>query len=187
MEVSGEKEDEDGGAEESLPMMHWEDLSARIEELEKQERTIQGATLRAVWYEDQEEDKKRRLTSRFQKNLQLCFYNDGDSEDEGEAKGKASVCCGLKQEVVVTLRMLRDKRLDELRQENKEQTQVRSEGHPLVRSELEQRSLQELQGLRTSLQRDAHGLSAELVSVLLIRDQLRTEQEALLLDLLDLT
>lgn len=119
--------------------------------------------------------------------MQLCYYNDGDSEDEGGAKGKGSAGCGLKQEVVVTLRMLRDKRLDELRRENKEQSQVRSAGSPLVQSELEQRSVQELQGLRTSLQRDAHSLSAELVSVLLIRDQLRTEQEALLLDLLDLT
>lgn len=65
MEVSGEKEDEDGSVEESLPMMHWEELSAHIEELERQERTIQGAALRGVWYEDQEEDKKkRRLTSR---------------------------------------------------------------------------------------------------------------------------
>lgn len=185
MEVSGEKEDEDG-LEESLPMMHWEELSARIEELERQERTVQGEALRAVWYDDQEEEKKpRRLTSRFQKNLQLCFYNDGDSEDEGGAKGKGSVGRGLKQEVVVTLRMLRDKRLDELRRETTEP--VRSGASPLVRSELEQRSVQELQGLRTGLQRDAHGQSAELVTVLLIRDQLRTEQEALLLDLLDLT
>lgn len=187
MEVSGEREDKDGGAKESLPMMHWEELSACIEELERQER-IQGAALRRVWYEDQEENqKKRRLTSRFQKNLQLCFYNDGDSEDEGGAKGKGSVGCGLKQEVVVTLRMLRDKRLDELRRENQEQSQVRSAGRLLVQAELEQRSVQDLQGLRTSLQRDAHGLNAELVSVLLVRDQLRTEQEALLLDLLDLT
>lgn len=122
MEVSGEREDEDGGAEESLPMMHWEELSAHIEELERQERTIQGAALRGVWYDDQEEEqKKRRLTSCFQKNLQLCFYNDEDSEDEGGAKGKGSEGCGLKQEVVVTLRKLRDKRLEELRQENKEQ------------------------------------------------------------------
>lgn len=185
MEVSGEKEDEDG-PEKSLPMMHWEELSARIEELERQERSVQGAALRGVWYDDQEEEKKkRRLTTRFQKNLQLCFYNDGDSEDEGGAKGKGSVGCGLKQEVVVTLRMLRDKRLDELRRETTEP--VRSGASTLVRSELEQRSVQELQGLRSGLQRDAHGQSAELVTVLLIRDQLRTEQEALLLDLLDLT
>ncbi|KAJ0003869.1 hypothetical protein NQD34_010083 [Periophthalmus magnuspinnatus] len=186
MEVSGEREDEDGGAEDNLPMMHWEELNARIEELERQEQTTQGAALRRVWYEDQEEDrKKKRLSSRLQKNLQLCFYNDEDSEDEGGAKREVPVGCGLKQEVVVTLRALRDKRLDELRRETDHRSQAC--WAPLVRSELEQRTLQELQETRTSLQKSTHDLSAGLVSVLLIRDQLRNEQDALLLDLLDLT
>ncbi|KAK7925135.1 hypothetical protein WMY93_007445 [Mugilogobius chulae] len=183
-EASGEREDEE---EESVPIMHWEELSARIEELERQEQSKhQGAALRRAWCDDHEEDKKKkRLSSRLQKNLQLCFYNDEDSEDEDGAKGKVPIGCGLKQEVVLTLRKLRDTRLAELRRETTDQVQVR--WVRLVRSELEQRTVQDLQRLRTGLQKDTQDLSAGLVSVLLIRDQLRTKQEALLLDLLDLT
>lgn len=198
MEEEKEEDNKDGSAvaspdQQDFPIMHWEELNARIEELERQEqdRTTQGAALKRVWDKDREEDvKKRRLTSRFQqKNLQLCFINDGDSEEEGGANSKVSTGTGrnqLKQEVVVTLRTLRDKLLDELRRENEDESPVQTR-RPMMPWELEQCSVQQLIVLKASLQRDVHELSAELVDQLLVRDQLRTKQDALLLDLMDLT
>ncbi|MEQ2204726.1 hypothetical protein XENOCAPTIV_017731 [Xenoophorus captivus] len=57
--------------------------------------------------------------------------------------------------------------------------------------ELQGRSLQQLSSLRASLQQEVHGmvnpLSSELVAHLLVRDQLRTKQDAMLLDVGDLT
>ncbi|KAG8008393.1 hypothetical protein GBF38_019538 [Nibea albiflora] len=49
-----------------LPIMHWEDLSQRIAELEKQEQ-------------------ERRERFHNHRNLQLCFINNSDSEDEEDA------------------------------------------------------------------------------------------------------
>ncbi|KAM4620594.1 uncharacterized protein ACJ7VT_007250 isoform 2-T4 [Polymixia lowei] len=132
-----------------LPIMHWEDLSLRIAELEKQEqqrreraksgtgpelRTVSGGReedrqqelWRATWQED-EGDLRRccitSVTSRFHnhKNLQLCFINDSDSEEEEGADMKVSTATGsngyhpsgLKQEVAAALRALRDKALAE--------------------------------------------------------------------------
>lgn len=227
---SGEEEEEGmgnhGNAESSkddhdLPIMHWEDLSLRIAELEKQEeekreRAKSGTgtelmvgrtnewqgSLRRENLEEDEELRRCRVTviaSRFpnHKNLQLCFINNSESEeDEDEAVKEGSTGAGsngyhpsgLKQEVRASLRALRDK----LWAEQKEQehlassNSVTSRKH-LERCDLQTCSLQQLLSLRTSLQQDTQDLSSELVAHLLIRDQLRTKQDAMLLDVQDLT
>ncbi|XP_071382650.1 schwannomin-interacting protein 1-like [Centroberyx affinis] len=95
---------------------------------------------------------------------------------------------GLKQEVAVALRALRDKLLEE--QKEKEHaagsTAVCRRKH-LELCELQESSLQHLSSLKASLQQDIHALSSELVAHLLVRDQLRTKQDAMLLDVQDLT
>ncbi|TMS14488.1 schwannomin-interacting protein 1 [Larimichthys crocea] len=190
-----------------LPIMHWEDLSQRIAELEKQEqerreRSKRGAGVRmegsqgGVWSdvseEDEEDFRRCRVTQRFHnhRNLQLCFINNSDSEDEEEGGNqKVSMrTAGLKQEVAVALRTLRDKLLAE--QKEKEHlagsSSVAKRKH-LERWELQECSVQQLSSLRASLQQDVHALSSELVAHLLVRDQLRTKQDAMLLDVQDLT
>ncbi|XP_035480449.1 schwannomin-interacting protein 1 isoform X3 [Scophthalmus maximus] len=206
-----------------LPIMHWEDLSQRIAELEKQEqerreRAKRGTGLRTeerpggvwrdVWQEEEQEEEGggggvRRcrvavVTSRFHnhRNLQLCFINKSDSEDEEGSDTKVSMgtgpngchAAGLKQEVATALRTLRDKLLAE----QKEKEHVASSSgvakrKHLERWELQECSVQQLIGLRGSLQQDVHALSSELVTHLLVRDQLRTKQDAMLLDVQDLT
>ncbi|KAE8287770.1 IQCJ-SCHIP1 readthrough transcript protein [Larimichthys crocea] len=190
-----------------LPIMHWEDLSQRIAELEKQEqerreRSKRGAGVTmegsqgGVWSdvseEDEEDFRRCRVTQRFHnhRNLQLCFINNSDSEDEEEGGNqKVSMrTAGLKQEVAVALRTLRDKLLAE--QKEKEHlagsSSVAKRKH-LERWELQECSVQQLSSLRASLQQDVHALSSELVAHLLVRDQLRTKQDAMLLDVQDLT
>ncbi|XP_036974331.1 schwannomin-interacting protein 1-like [Acanthopagrus latus] len=197
-----------------LPIMHWEDLSQRIAELEKQEQErrerskrgtgvsveeSQGGVWRDVWEEEEEDFRRCRVTQRFHnhRNLQLCFINNSDSEDEEEggskkvSKGTGGNGChaaGLKQEVATALRTLRDKLLAE--QKEKEHlagsSSVSKRKH-LERWELQECSEQQLSSLRASLQQDVHALSSELVAHLLVRDQLRTKQDAMLLDVQDLT
>ncbi|GAA6226167.1 schwannomin-interacting protein 1 [Lates calcarifer] len=196
-----------------LPIMHWEDLSQRIAELEKQEQErrerskrgaegSQGGVWRDVWEEEEEDFRRCRVavvTSRFHnhRNLQLCFINNSDSEEEEEGTNrKVSVgtgrngchAAGLKQEVATALRTLRDKLLAE--QKEKERlagsSGVAKRKH-LERWELQECSMQQLSSLRASLQQDVHALSSELVAHLLVRDQLRTKQDAMLLDVQDLT
>ncbi|XP_068188100.1 schwannomin-interacting protein 1 [Antennarius striatus] len=197
-----------------LPMMHWEDLSQWIAELEKQEQERrerskkatgvrmeegEGGVWRGVWEEEEEDYRKCRMTQRFHnhRNLQLCFINNSDSEDEDEGSNKKVTmgmgrngchAAGLKQEVATALRTLRDKLLAE--QKEKEQlagsSGVAKRKH-LERWELQELSVQQLSSLRASLQQDVHALSSELVAHLLVRDQLRTRQDAMLLDVQDLT
>lgn len=232
-ETSEEKEEEEEGEEkelhqnhpveassvdhQDLPIMHWEELSKRIAELEKQEqerreRSKRGAGLRTegspyvvwsnVWEEEKEEDFRRCrvavVTSRFHnhRNLQLCFINNSDSEEEEEGankkitKGTGHNGChaaGLKQEVATALRTLRDKLLAEQKEERLAGSSCVAQRKHLERWELQERSLQQLGSLRASLERDVHALSSELVAHLLVRDQLRTKQDAMLLDVQDLT
>ncbi|XP_035480446.2 uncharacterized protein im:7136398 isoform X1 [Scophthalmus maximus] len=107
-----------------LPIMHWEDLSQRIAELEKQEqerreRAKRGTGLRTeerpggvwrdVWQEEEQEEEGggggvRRcrvavVTSRFHnhRNLQLCFINKSDSEDEEGSDTKVTSCLFLQE------------------------------------------------------------------------------------------
>ncbi|KAM9331959.1 schwannomin-interacting protein 1 isoform 1-T2 [Pholidichthys leucotaenia] len=217
-EAAEEKEDEEEEEEEDghhgnmlaassvdqqdFPIMHWEDLSRRISELERQEqerteRVTEGgqrSKWREFWEEEEDLRRFRLITSRFQnhRNLQLCFINDSDSEDEEESKTKGRDGChgaGLKQEVVAALRKLRD----ELLEEQKEKEHLSSSSSCVVkrkhleRLDLQQRSVQQLISLKTSLEHDIHALSSELVAHLLVRDQLRTKQDAMLLDVQDLT
>ncbi|XP_059913457.1 schwannomin-interacting protein 1 isoform X4 [Gadus macrocephalus] len=182
-----------------LPIMHWEDLSLRIAELEKQEQQKReraessssfpgereeerrGELWRAPWG-DREDDQGRRcrvsvVTSRFHnhKNLQLCFINNSDSDEEEGfsarvspgAGGIGSHPSGLKDELASGSIVAQRKHLE--------------------LPELHNCSMQQLRALEASLQQDIHELSSELVSQLLVRDQLRTKQDAMLLDVQDLT
>ncbi|XP_070773699.1 schwannomin-interacting protein 1 [Enoplosus armatus] len=200
-----------------LPIMHWEDFSQRIAELEKQEQErrerskrgtgvrmeeSQGGVWRDVWEEEEEDVRRCRVavvTSRFHnhRNLQLCFINNSDSEDEDEGTNKKVAvgtggngchAAGLKQEVATALRTLRDKLLAE----QKEKEHLASSSGVAKRKhlelwELQECSVQQLSSWRASLQQDVHALSSELVAHLLVRDQLRTKQDAMLLDVQDLT
>ncbi|XP_060942242.1 schwannomin-interacting protein 1-like [Limanda limanda] len=166
-----------------------------------------GGAWRDVWEEEEEEEEgdRRRcraavVTSRFlsHRNLQLCFINSSDSEEEEEDGGNTQVAmgterngcpaAGLKQEVAAALRRLRDELLEE--QKEKEHlagsSTVARRKH-LERLELDQCSVQQLSSSRASLQQEVHALSSELVALLLVRDQLRTKQDAVLLDVQDLT
>ncbi|XP_056140817.1 schwannomin-interacting protein 1 isoform X1 [Lampris incognitus] len=230
-----------------LPIMHWEDLSLRIAELEKQEQerrertkpgngtelaTRSGARDEErqgeIWkdaLEEEAEDVRRSrltsITSRFhnRKNLQLCFINNSDSEEDEDGANKkvgARVSLtspfqiaidrvhhtegsrrtggngyhpsGLKQEVAAALRALRDKVLAEQRgREHLASSSVAAKRKHLESCDLQNCSLQQLTGLKATLQQDIHDLSSELVAQLLVRDQLRTKQDAMLLDVQDLT
>ncbi|KAK0135561.1 IQCJ-SCHIP1 readthrough transcript protein [Merluccius polli] len=198
-----------------LPIMHWEDLSLRIAELEKQEQQKReraesgssflgereedrrGELWRAPWVEREEEERRRCraavVTSRFHnhKNLQLCFINNSDSDEEEGSNTRASSIgshpSGLKEEVTVALRALRDNLLAEERGKELASSSVVAKRKHLELSELHNCSLQQLRALEASLQQDIHELSSELVSQLLVRDQLRTKQDAMLLDVQDLT
>ncbi|XP_067348787.1 schwannomin-interacting protein 1 isoform X2 [Channa argus] len=232
-----------------LPLMHWEDLSQRIAELEKQEqerreRSKRGTGLRTeeeegvwrdVWKEEEEDFRRCRVavvTSRFHnhRNLQLCFINNSDSEDEEDVSNKKVTgtghngchAAGLKQEVATALRTLRDKLLAEQKEEEDKKSTAAMvlkhteglhscttciDGHNnkhnshkklagsrgvskrkhLEHWELRDCSMQQLSSLRASLQQEVHTLSSELVAHLLVRDQLRTKQDAMLLDVQDLT
>ncbi|XP_052423692.1 schwannomin-interacting protein 1 isoform X2 [Carassius gibelio] len=141
------------------------------------------------------------ITSRFNspKNLQLCFINNSESEeedDEGasskesscEAGGHGSCSRGLKQEVKAALRTLRDK----LWAEQKEKEQATHSSMNIRRkilslSDLQTCSLLQLNALSSSLNEDIQDLSSELVKHLVVRDHLRTKQDALLLDVQDMT
>ncbi|XP_075996655.1 uncharacterized protein LOC142990685 isoform X2 [Genypterus blacodes] len=200
-----------------LPIMQWEDLSLRIAELEQQEqewrerskRALEGRMVvseRSVWtdvWEEEEEEKDYRrcrvavVTSRFSnhRNLQLCFINNSDSEEE-EAEQKVSIgrghnsrhAAGLKQEVASALRTLRDKVLAEQKEkEHLDSSSNVTERKHLESWELKEFSVLQLSGLKASLHQDVHVLSSDLVGLLVLRDQLRTKQDAMLLDVQDLT
>lgn len=220
-----ESEEEDGDQplhqtldQQDLPIMHWEALSQRIAELEKQEverreRSKSNGSvsiereeekIREPWRwkgEEKEEEKGRChlsvCSSRIynHKNLQLCFINNSDSdEDEGTCEKVSPGAVsngyhppGLKQEVKVALRTLRDKLWAEQREKEPLACSSGSLWKHVDRSELLTWSLQQLLSLRSSLSQDVQGLSSELVSHLLIRDQLTTKQDAMLLDVQDMT
>ncbi|XP_067084818.1 schwannomin-interacting protein 1 [Osmerus mordax] len=210
--------------DQDLPIMHWEDLSLRIAELEKQEeerreraKSASGSELltgsegrkderrggaRRQSGEDEVEPRSCRvtvITSRFthHKNLQLCYINNSESDEEeaGTCKEGSTGASsngyhpsGLKQEVKVALRALRDK----LWAEQKEKEHLTSCTAATRRThldliDLQLCSLQHLLSLRVSLGQEVQDLSSELVCHLLERDQLRTKQDAMLMDVQDLT
>ncbi|XP_040006361.1 schwannomin-interacting protein 1 isoform X2 [Xiphias gladius] len=134
-----------------LPIMHWEELSQRIAELEKQEQ-----------------ERRERAKVSMGTGHNGCH------------------AAGLKQEVATALRTLRDQLLAEQKEKEAGSSGVAKRKH-LERWELQECSVQQLSSLRASLQQDVHALSSELVAHLLVRDQLRTKQDAMLLDVQDLT
>ncbi|XP_067117547.1 schwannomin-interacting protein 1 [Osmerus mordax] len=254
---SDEEEDAEGAAmvwqegygedDLGLPIMHWEALSLRIAELEKQEEerkeksssVLERGRVPMAWaearergrsretweearergrsretWEEGEEDSTSRvtaLTSRLQTqtNLQLCFINNSESEEEEEEEntrkmvtgkkgavtvpqapptGNNSKSSGFKFEVRAALGALRDK----LRTEQKKERPASSDTllgkkRRLDRSDLVTFSTQELRALHSSLGQAIQDLSSELVGRLQTRDQLRTEQDAMLLEVQDMT
>ncbi|XP_052464277.1 schwannomin-interacting protein 1-like isoform X1 [Carassius gibelio] len=220
----------------NLPIMQWEDLSLRIAELERQEEerrkkaerlglSERDRILDRCWTESKHHSLRRApgadeddygpcrvpvITSRFNspKNLQLCFINNSESEDEDDegASSKESSCeaevrgsCsrGLKQEVKAALRALRDKLWAEQKEKENEvrQDHIRQAPHSnmsirrkiLSLNDLQTCSLLQLRALRASLNEDIQDLSSELVKHLVVRDHLQTKQDALLLDVQDMT
>ncbi|XP_033961377.1 schwannomin-interacting protein 1 [Pseudochaenichthys georgianus] len=219
-----------------LPIMHWEALSLRIAELEKQEeenkekRAKSGVSLergrapvswseergrRSESWEDGDDACNSHvlaLTSRLQTqmNLQLCFINDSESEEEEEKEKESDISkeSSTRRGTVQvqknpqpaaklekpksrgfrnTLRNLRDR----LRTDHK--TLATAGSDPEVqrrhveRSDLENFNLKDLNALCTSLSKTIQDLSSDLVGRLQARDQLRTEQDAMLLEVQDLT
>ncbi|XP_055358052.1 schwannomin-interacting protein 1-like isoform X2 [Betta splendens] len=176
----------------SLPFIGKRRMVRRMEE---------GGMWTNIW-EEEDEDLRRcwvtAVTSRFHdhRNLQLCFINNSDSEDEEGSDKKATGGrgggggAGLKQEVAAALRTLRDKLLAEQKEEEEHlaasSSSVAKRKH-LELWELQQCSRQQLSSFASSLQQQIHALSSELVAHLLLRDQLRTRQDAMLLDVQDLT
>ncbi|XP_047467052.1 schwannomin-interacting protein 1 isoform X2 [Mugil cephalus] len=226
------KEEADGYDTDDLgyPIMHWEALSLRIAELEKQEeeekrkKAKSGFSLerrvaplswteergrRADSWEDNDDAGNSHvlsLTSRLQTqtNLQLCFINNSESEEEEEeedrgqtGKTKRGTTQSLQPPAKPekpksrgfgnTLRSLRDR----LRRDNKALTTVCRD--PAVHrknwelSDLHNSSIKDLNVLCASLNKAIQDLSSELVACLKIRDQLRTKQDAMLLEVQDLT
>lgn len=226
-ETAEEKEDEEEDVQlhhhmavvssvdhQDLPILHWEDLSKRIAELEimEQERREKwgtgvrkvGESRGCVWtdvWEEEEDSRRCRAasgTSRLHRNLQLCFINDSSEEEEEaaanhkvtiETGGNSCHGSGLKQEVIITLRMLRDKLMSEQRdvEECGACNSCVTKRKHLERWDLQECSVQQLISLKVTLQQEVHALSSELVTHLLVRDQLRTKQDAMLLDVQDLT
>lgn len=211
-----------------LPIMHWEALSLRIAELERQEeekreRKKDVARWTEPWPElndlrhrdtcdDVEDTRLTALTSRLQShmNLQLCFINNSESEGEEEEDGAKKECeksssgqvqqpqqgsssathkktksGRFKREVRAALSMLRHKLRLEQKQTIAPSDAVKQRPHYEC-SDLQNFSLKELKALKTTLSKDIHNLSSELVGRLLTRDQLRTEQDAMLLEIQDM-
>ncbi|KAA0703925.1 IQCJ-SCHIP1 readthrough transcript protein [Triplophysa tibetana] len=212
--------------DQDLPIMHWEDLSLRIAELERQEeeRRKKAESLdlperdrvlgswteskhhslhREPWPDEEDYSPCRVpvVTPRFNspKNLQLCFINNSESEgdDEEGASSKESSCeaevrgsysPGLKQEVRNALRSLRDNLLAEQKDTEQEtHNNISIRRKILSLTDLQTCSLLQLNALGSSLNEDIQDLSSELVKHLVIRDHLQTKQDALLLDVQDLT
>ncbi|XP_055012707.1 schwannomin-interacting protein 1 [Boleophthalmus pectinirostris] len=230
---------------EGLPIMHWEALSLRIAELEKQEEERREKNAKAggspdnSWMEDRgtraenwdyEDDACNShvmaLTSRLQTqmNLQLCFINNSESEEEEEKeegsskkdatnnkesaqsqknppqptaksdKSSKSKSKSAKSEKPKssrgfrnTLRNLRDRLRTDHRTSSTAVKDAVIERRHLERTDLQNFSIKELNKVSTSLKQTIQDLSSELVGLLQIRDQLRTEQDAMLLEVQDLT
>ncbi|CAN9509768.1 unnamed protein product [Ophioblennius macclurei] len=216
-----------------LPIMHWEALSLRIAELEKQEEEKKEKMAKSATSLEKSlvpltraEDRRKRseswedgdeacnshvlaLTSRLQTqmNLQLCFINNSESEEEEEktetgkqdvnrrgaaqdqkcpppsTKPEKSRSRGFRN----ALRNLRDR----LRADHKTMAAPRSHlslpWTHLELSDLQNYSTNDLMALCASLSKNIQDLSSELVGRLQVRDQLRTEQDAMLLEVQDLT
>ncbi|XP_076000746.1 schwannomin-interacting protein 1 [Genypterus blacodes] len=245
MRSEDEEEDSEGAAlvwqegynEDSMgfPIMHWEALSLRIAELEKQEEERKEKKAKAAVSLERRrapvahaEERGRRteswedgddacnshvmaLTSRLQTqmNLQLCFINNSESEEEEEDKQEdnSKESGGTRRGTLQvhttppplakaekpkssrgfrnTWRNLRAR----LRTQHKPVTRCDTvvQRKHLDRSDLQTFRVKDLNALSTTLSKAIQDLSSELVGLLQVRDQLRTEQDALLLEVQDLT
>ncbi|KAK3567214.1 hypothetical protein QTP86_013468 [Hemibagrus guttatus] len=148
-----------------LPIMHWEALSLRIAQLEKQE---------------EERREKNKLNKSSGKQMQQPQQH---SSTASSSKAKSG---GFKKEVKAALSMLKHKLRLEQKQSKHPSDAVKERTH-YNRSDLQKLNLKELNALKTTLSKDIHNLSSELVGRLLTRDQLRTEQDAMLLEIQDMT
>ncbi|XP_061768336.1 schwannomin-interacting protein 1 [Nerophis ophidion] len=216
-----------------LPIMHWEALSLRIAELEKQEEekkekmaksqvSLERSRAPVSWTgergrrrescgdDDDDEACNSHMTAlssrlQTQMNLQLCFINDSESEEEDTekeddvhkkrgsipvhkspqpaAKPEKTKSRGFRN----TWKKLRDR----LRADHKPLTPAANDSivqqRPLERTDLQNHTMKELTALCSSLRKTIQDLSTELVGRLQMRDQLRTEQDAMLLEVQDLT
>ncbi|XP_023202388.1 schwannomin-interacting protein 1-like isoform X5 [Xiphophorus maculatus] len=149
------------------------------------------------------------LTSRLhtQMNLQLCFINNSESEEEEDEEPEKDVCSkksssswkrtaptqknsqnpSMSEEPKSrgfrnTLRNLRDRLRTDQRKKTAGRREAAAQRTHLELSDVERLSVQQLTALCASLRQDIQDLSSELVSRLHIRDQLRTEQDAMLLE-----
>ncbi|XP_077445452.1 schwannomin-interacting protein 1 isoform X2 [Stigmatopora argus] len=221
-----------------LPIMHWEALSLRIAELEKQEEEKKDklakntaslergrAAVGCVDVESWDDGRQRRhrhhaerpdddddahlsaLGSRLQTqmNLQLCFINNSESEDEEDeqeaaAPARGNAVAGHKTSPPApkseksksrgfrnTWRKLRERLRADHKPANPSGAVPPVRGRRLDRGDAHKLSLGELRAQRSFLAQSVQELSSDLVARLQLRDQLRTEQDAMLLELQDLT
>ncbi|KAL0970000.1 hypothetical protein UPYG_G00235780 [Umbra pygmaea] len=175
-----------------------------------------GERRKESWDDGAEEEYDSRvtaLTSRLsnQMNLQLCFINDSGSEEEEDISGKKCFTKNLKMTGKNSSSMLVAQQTqaspvakskssgfkaalsalkNKLRTEPKrgpEHCYLLLKSRRLDRSNLQTFSIKELHALRSSLSKAIQDLSTELVVNLQTRDQLRTEQDAMLLEVQDMT
>ncbi|XP_061092759.1 schwannomin-interacting protein 1 [Conger conger] len=206
-----------------LPIMHWEALGLRIAELEKQEEdrrsksaiVLEHGRVSRGWIEEREQESQREtledgveddsritaLTSRLQTqmNLQLCFINNSESEDEdddreaGREKSQVVAMTGhgsvqqLPSHLTNDMGRIAGLQIDHEEKKHPACCEAVMEQRRLKRGDLLTFSLKQLTTLRASLDQAIQDLSSELVGRLLTRDQLRTEQDAILLEVQDMT
>ncbi|XP_037118664.1 schwannomin-interacting protein 1 [Syngnathus acus] len=149
-----------------------------------------------------------------QMNLQLCFINNSESDDEeqeeeeererreGDASAalSGSVVPGLKMAMPAakseksksrgfrnTWRKLRERLRADHKPPNPAGADPPLHGRRLERADVYKLNLGELRAQRSFLTQTVQELSSDLVAGLQVRDQLRTEQDAMLLEVQDLT
>ncbi|XP_078284180.1 schwannomin-interacting protein 1-like isoform X3 [Rhinoraja longicauda] len=137
-------------------------------------------------------------------NLQLCFINDSSSESDPEDEGQRSPadpppqgpvlsgCRGaLEREARLGLALVRG----QLEQEQRRRRESRNNGlgpgvgveRALEHGDLLDMSLVHVQQLQVNILSQIHHFNGQLMELLESRDDLRTEQDAMLVEIGDLT
>ncbi|XP_038642920.1 schwannomin-interacting protein 1-like [Scyliorhinus canicula] len=138
-------------------------------------------------------------------NLQLCFINESSSDsdteepaggaaatpspqgtraEEGAAEGSLlSRRKELESEAKRGLALLK-RRLDLEKQQSKASPR---QSHALELSDLRQLNMKQIQNRQSSIFSQIHGFNTQLMELLEIRDDLKTEQDAMLVEIGDLT
>ncbi|KAJ8254834.1 hypothetical protein GJAV_G00197860 [Gymnothorax javanicus] len=197
-----EKQEEDKRLKRDISVEHGSLSKGWIEEQEQRcgEETWEGA--------EDDSSNISVLTSRLQTriNLQLCFINNSESEDEDddiEISKETSQVSGMGDHVpmqpapslltndtgkpVGLQSDHKEKEVYTLPPQRPTRCEVGMERRRLNRGDLQSFSLKQLNTLKVSLNQAIQDLSAELVGRLQTRDQLRTEQDAMLLEVQDMT